>query len=50
MISYLANKPVDRDLPCLAGPVRPIHGLLVHSGVPVAVIEDDGVRRSEVDA
>ena len=30
--------------------MRPVHSLLVHSGVPVAVIEDDGVCRGEVDA
>ena len=27
-----------------------VHSLLVYCGVPVTVVEDDGVRRSEVDA
>ena len=30
-------------------PVRSVHGLLVHSWVPVAVIEDHSVRRRQVD-
>ena len=30
-------------------PVGSVHGLLVHRGVPVAVVEDDGVGRGKVD-
>ena len=30
-------------------PVGSVHGLLVHGGVPVAVVEDDGVGGGEVD-
>ena len=31
-------------------PVGSVHGLLVHRGVPVAVVEDDCVGGGEVDA
>lgn len=37
----LTDKTVDSDLLGLPQPVSSIHGLLVHCGVPVAVIEDD---------
>lgn len=37
----LADEAVDGDLLGLTQPVGPVHGLLVHRGVPVAVVEDD---------
>lgn len=40
----LADEAVDCDLLGLAQPVSPVHGLLVHRGVPVAVVEDDLVE------
>ena len=37
----LAHEPIHGHLLGLAKPVGPVHGLLVHGGVPVAVVEDD---------
>lgn len=37
----LADEAIDGDLFGLTQPVSPVHGLLVHCGVPVAVIEDN---------
>lgn len=37
----LTDEAVDGDLFGLAQPVGPVHGLLVHRGVPVAVVKDD---------
>lgn len=37
----LADEAIDGDLLGLAQPVGPVHGLLVHRGVPVTVVEDD---------
>lgn len=42
----LTDEAVDRDLLGLAQPVGPVHGLLVHRGVPVAVVEDDLEREN----
>lgn len=44
----LADEAVDRDLLGLAQPVGPVHGLLVHGGVPVAVVEDDLEQKPNV--
>lgn len=43
----LADEAVDCDLLGLAQPVSPVHGLLVHRGVPVAVVEDDLEERRQ---
>lgn len=37
----LTDKAIDSDLLGLTQPVSSVHGLLVHCGVPVTVIEDD---------
>jgi len=37
----LADQPIHCNLLGLAQPVSPVHGLLIHRWVPVAVIEDD---------
>lgn len=37
----LTDEAIDSDLLGLTQPVSSVHGLLVHCGVPVAVIEDD---------
>lgn len=37
----LTDQAIDSDLLGLAQPVSSVHGLLVHCGVPVTVIEDD---------
>jgi len=38
------------NVPRLANPVTAILRLRIHGGVPVAVVEDDGVRPRQVDA
>jgi len=38
------------DIPSLTDAVAPVLGLGVHGGVPVAVVEDDGVGARQVDA
>lgn len=38
------------DVTGLADAVAPVLGLGVHGGVPVAVVEDDGVGTRQVDA
>lgn len=37
----LTDEAIDSDLLGLTQPVSSVHGLLVHCGVPVTVIEDD---------
>lgn len=37
----LTDEPIDSDLLGLTQPVSSVHGLLVHCGVPVTVVEDD---------
>lgn len=37
----LTDEAIDGDLLGLTQPVSSVHGLLVHCGVPVAVIKDD---------
>lgn len=37
----LTDEAIDGDLLGLTQPVSSVHGLLVHRGVPVAVVEDD---------
>lgn len=37
------------DITGLANAVAPVLGLSVHGGVPVAVVEDDGVGTRQVD-
>ena len=44
------DEPVDHDGLGLANPVAPVLSLQVLLGVPVAVVDDAGVRCSEVDA
>lgn len=44
----LTDKAVDSDLLGLTQPVSSIHGLLVHCGVPVAVIEDDLEKKQKL--
>ena len=46
----LTDQPVHGDLLGLAQSMSPVHGLLVHRWVPVAVVEDDGVSSCQVDA
>lgn len=41
----LTDEAVDGHLLGLAQPVSPVHGLLVHGGVPIAVIKDDLEQR-----
>lgn len=36
-----ANQSVDGHLFCLAQSMSPIHGLLIDSGIPVRVVEDN---------
>lgn len=43
------HKTVDHDLVGLTDPVGPGEGLDVVVGVPVAVVDDDGVGRCQVD-
>lgn len=44
----LADEAVDGDLLGLTQSVSPVHGLLVHCGVPVTVIEDNLGGESEI--
>lgn len=46
----LRHQAVYRDVLCLADPVASIHGLGVVGRVPIAVVEDDGVGRGQIDA
>lgn len=43
----LADEAIDGDLLGLTQSVSPVHGLLVHRRVPVAVIEDNLEEESE---
>ena len=44
------DEPVDHDGLGLADPVAPVLSLQVLLGVPVAVVDDAGVGRGEIDA
>ena len=44
-----ANESVHRDLLGLAQPMSPVHCLLVHGGIPVAVVEDNLGRNKKND-
>ena len=46
----LRDEPEHPDLLRLADPVGAIHGLQVHLGVPVGVVQDHDVSRVQVDA
>jgi len=48
--SRLCDQSVDINFFLLPDSVGSVHGLEVHLGVPVGVIEDDVVRGHEVDA
>ena len=45
----LRDEPVDGDLASLTKTMSTIHGLSVVRRVPVMVVEDNGVRGSQVD-
>ena len=44
-----SNKPIHIHPLRLPDPVRAIHGLKIELRVPIAVIKDHGIRRSEID-
>lgn len=44
----LGDHAVDVDAVALPDAVGAVHGLQVHLGVPVRVVDDDGVGRGEV--
>lgn len=42
----LTDEAIDSDLLGLTQPVSSVHGLLVHCGVPVTVVEDNLAKKN----